>query len=44
MTPACFAFDVDHTLEVSDGPVTVASLRELVSAREIVGLCGREST
>ena len=40
MTPACFAFDVDHTLEVSGGPVTVASLRELVERGEIVGLCG----
>jgi hypothetical protein len=35
-----FAFDVDHTLEVSDGPVTVAALRELVEQGQVVGLCG----
>lgn len=40
VAPSCFAFDVDHTLEVSGGPVTVASLRELVNRGEIVGLCG----
>ena len=40
MAPACIAFDVDDTLEVSEGPVTVASLRELVNRGEIVGLCG----
>jgi hypothetical protein len=35
-----YAFDVDHTLEVSDGPVAVAALRELVAQGHIVGLCG----
>jgi hypothetical protein len=40
MTPACYAFDVDHTLEVSEGPVLVSSLRELAERGEIVGLCG----
>jgi hypothetical protein len=35
-----FAFDVDHTLEVSEGPVTVATLRELVELNQVVGLCG----
>ena len=35
-----FAFDVDHTLEVSDGPVTVAALRELAEQGQVVGPCG----
>ena len=35
-----FAFDVDHTLEVSEGPVTVLALRELVAQGHVVGLCG----
>lgn len=35
-----FAFDVDDTLEVSDGPVTVSALRELVAQGHVVGLCG----
>jgi hypothetical protein len=35
-----YAFDVDDTLEVSNGPVTVSALRELVAAGHVVGLCG----
>lgn len=35
-----FAFDVDDTLEVANGPVTVSALRELVAQGHIVGLCG----
>jgi hypothetical protein len=35
-----FAFDVDDTLEVSNGPVTVGALRELVARGHVVGLCG----
>jgi hypothetical protein len=35
-----FAFDVDDTLEVSNGPVTVSALRELVGQGHVVGLCG----
>jgi hypothetical protein len=40
MAPAVYAFDVDDTLDVSDGPVSIASLRELVAQGHIVGLCG----
>ena len=40
MPPRLYAFDVDDTLEVSDGPVTVAALRALVDHGHIVGLCG----
>jgi hypothetical protein len=35
-----FAFDVDDTLEVAGGPVAVDSLRALVAAGHVVGLCG----
>lgn len=35
-----FAFDVDHTLEVSEGPVPVSALRELAERGHVVGLCG----
>lgn len=35
-----YAFDVDHTLEVSEGPVTLASMMELRTQGHIVGLCG----
>jgi len=38
--PSLFAFDVDHTLEVSEGPVLVQALRELAKQGHIVGLCG----
>jgi hypothetical protein len=35
-----YSFDVDETLEVSDGPVTLQSLLELRKQGHIVGLCG----
>ena len=35
-----YAFDVDETLEVSSGPVTMQQVRELRDAGNIVGLCG----
>lgn len=35
-----YAFDVDETLEVSVGPITLASLVELAEAGHVVGLCG----
>ena len=40
MPPHLYAFDVDHTLEVSDGPVPIAALRALREEGHIVGLCG----
>ena len=35
-----YAFDVDDTLEVSNGPVKLADLVKLREAGHIVGLCG----
>lgn len=35
-----YAFDVDHTLEVSYGPITWDSVKQLVEAGHIVGLNG----
>jgi hypothetical protein len=35
-----FAFDVDHTLEVNQGPIPVESLRKLSRQGHVVGLCG----
>jgi hypothetical protein len=35
-----YAFDIDETLEVSNGPVTMASVRALADEGHIVGLCG----
>jgi hypothetical protein len=40
MPPHLYAFDVDHTLEVSGGPVPIAALRALREEGHIVGLCG----
>ena len=40
MLPRVYAFDVDDTLDVSNGPVPVAALRALCEAGHIVGLCG----
>jgi hypothetical protein len=40
---AVYAFDVDDTLEVSEGPVALASLRGLVERGHIVGICGNWS-
>ena len=36
----CYAFDVDHTLEISGGPVTLQSMMDLRNECHIVGLCG----
>lgn len=38
--PRLYVFDVDETLEVSNGPVSVAALRALREQGHIVGLCG----
>lgn len=38
--PIVYAFDVDETLEVSAGPVSLQSLMDLRNAGHIVGLCG----
>jgi hypothetical protein len=39
--PPIYAFDVDHTLEVSDGPVALdAVVRLRRAAGAVVGLCG----
>jgi hypothetical protein len=35
-----YAFDVDETIEVSDGPITLKSMRDLREEGHIVGLCG----
>ena len=35
-----FAFDVDHTLEISEGPVQLAALATLRQQGHVVGLCG----
>lgn len=35
-----YAFDVDETLEVSGGPVTLKSMMDLRIAGHIIGLCG----
>lgn len=35
-----YAFDVDHTLEISGGPVTLSSLIKLHAAGHILGICG----
>jgi hypothetical protein len=40
MPSRLYAFDVDHTLEVSDGPVPIAALGALREEGHIVGLCG----
>jgi hypothetical protein len=38
--PKVYAFDVDETIEVSGGPVTLASMMDLRVSGAIVGLCG----
>lgn len=39
--PIIVAFDVDHTLEVSNGPVSIGLLRLLAGTRWfVVGICG----
>ena len=35
-----FAFDVDHTLEVSNGPIPIRDLEILKGMGHVVGLCG----
>lgn len=35
-----YAFDVDETLEVSDGPIKLEELQKLSAEGHIVGLCG----
>jgi hypothetical protein len=35
-----YAFDVDDTLEISDGPVRLADMQALRNSGHIVGLCG----
>jgi hypothetical protein len=35
-----YAFDVDETLEVSEGPIPLEALKNLVNEGHIVGLCG----
>lgn len=36
----CYAFDVDETLEVSNGPVTLGMLQGVKAEGHIVGICG----
>lgn len=38
--PRVYAFDVDETLEISNGPVTLAMVQELRDQGHIVGICG----
>jgi hypothetical protein len=38
--PKVFAFDVDETLEISNGPVTLQSMMDLRIEGHVVGLCG----
>lgn len=40
MVPAIFAFDVDETLEVSGGPVSLAAVALCAAEGNIVGICG----
>lgn len=38
--PKVYAFDVDETLEISNGPVTLKMLMDLRVEGHIVGICG----
>jgi hypothetical protein len=38
--PKLYSIDVDETLEISRGPVSIQSLRDLKASGQIVGLCG----
>lgn len=38
--PKVYAFDIDETLETSNGPVTVQMLKDLRKDGHIIGLCG----
>lgn len=44
MTTYCYAFDVDETLVLSGGPISLAHLEELVELGNTVGLCGNWAT
>jgi hypothetical protein len=35
-----YAFDVDDTLEISNGPVCLADMQALRNSGHIIGLCG----
>ncbi|MDE2095628.1 MAG: hypothetical protein KGL39_00095 [Patescibacteria group bacterium] len=35
-----YAFNVDHTLEISNGPVTLQSMEDLRKDGHIIGICG----
>jgi len=35
-----YAFDIDHTLELAGGPVSIQAISELRRAGHITGLCG----
>ena len=35
-----YAFDVDDTLEISNGPVRLADMQALRNSGHIIGLCG----
>lgn len=36
----CYSFDVDETLEISNGPIKITDLWELKKHGHILGLCG----
>lgn len=38
-----FAFDVDETLQISNGPISVNDIKTLYDAGHIVGICGNWS-
>ena len=40
MDKKLFAFDVDETLEISNGPVKISDIKALYDAGHIVGICG----
>jgi hypothetical protein len=39
-----YAFDVDHTLELSDGPIELADIEQLKDEGHVVGICGNWRT
>lgn len=38
--PKVYSFDVDETLEISNGPIKIESLIELKNQGHIIGICG----
>ena len=38
--PCLFLFDVDHTLEISSGPISLRQLQVLRDQGHIIGICG----